>query len=242
VLGSRYVERLDEIGLLLGEDVPVLPRHPPLRRLPARWRPEGLPAGPSIAVRGRSTPAASPGAAFDRAGETLRHVGSVVHRELERLARDGAVAGLSDAGTRSRWRDELAELGVPLEVRAQAVELVATAVGRTLDDERGRWLLDAAHRAQATSFAVVGRVDGEFARVVVDRTFVDGDGIRWIVDYQTSSHEGAGLGAFLDGERERHRAQLERCAALVQRLGPEPVRLGIYFPLLGGWREWRAGE
>jgi len=242
VLGSRYVERLDEIGLLLGEDVPILPRHPPLRRLPARWRPDRLPAGPTVAVRLRSTPTASPGIAFDRTGETLRHVGSVVHRELERLAREGAAGACIDPDTRSRWRDELAELGVPLERREQAVELVATAVGRTLDDERGRWLLDAAHRAQATSLAVIGRVDGEFARVVVDRTFVDRDGTRWIVDYKTSTHEGAGLEAFLDGERERYRAQLERCASLVQRLGPEPVRLGIYFPLLGGWREWRAGE
>jgi hypothetical protein len=27
---------------------------------------------------------------------------------------------------------------------------------------------------------------------------------------------------------------------LVRTLGPEPVRLGLYFPLLGAWREWDA--
>ena len=73
--------------------------------------------------------------------------------------------------------------------------------------------------------------------VVVDRTFVDG-GVRWIVDYKTSSHEGAGLDEFLDREQQRYRPQLERYAALIGRLGPEPVRLGLYFPLLSGWREW----
>jgi len=26
----------------------------------------------------------------------------------------------------------------------------------------------------------------------------------------------------------------------MRKLGPEPVRLGLYFPLLGAWREWDA--
>jgi ATP-dependent exoDNAse (exonuclease V) beta subunit len=76
---------------------------------------------------------------------------------------------------------------------------------------------------------------------VIDRSFVDDQGRRWIVDYKTSSHEGAGLDEFLDRELERYRPQLERYAELAARLGPEPVWLGLYFPLLGGWREWRPG-
>jgi hypothetical protein len=78
--------------------------------------------------------------------------------------------------------------------------------------------------------------------IVVDRTFVDDAGVRWIVDYKTSAHEGAGLDAFLDNERERYRPQLERYARLLSALGPQPIRLGLYFPLLSAWREWDAGE
>jgi hypothetical protein len=29
---------------------------------------------------------------------------------------------------------------------------------------------------------------------------------------------------------------------LAQRLGPEPVRLGLYFPLMRAWREWAAAR
>jgi len=75
---------------------------------------------------------------------------------------------------------------------------------------------------------------------VIDRAFVDAAGVRWIVDYKTSRHEGAGREEFLDREQERYRPQLERYAALMRKLGPEPVRLGLYFPLLGAWREWDA--
>ena len=60
---------------------------------------------------------------------------------------------------------------------------------------------------------------------------------RWIVDYKTSSHEGADVAGFLDRERERYQAQLARYASA---LGAAPgTMLGLYFPLLAGWREWR---
>jgi hypothetical protein len=58
------------------------------------------------------------------------------------------------------------------------------------------------------------------------------------VDYKTSAHEGADREGFLDRERERYRPQLERYARL---LGREQCTLGLYFPLLNGWREWRPG-
>jgi hypothetical protein len=61
----------------------------------------------------------------------------------------------------------------------------------------------------------------------------DANGERWIVDYKTSSHEGADPEGFLDRERERYAAQLARYA----RAAGGGHRLGLYFPLLRGWRE-----
>ncbi|MCW5621848.1 MAG: hypothetical protein KIS79_12130, partial [Burkholderiales bacterium] len=77
--------------------------------------------------------------------------------------------------------------------------------------------------------------------VALDRTFVDEHGTRWIIDYKTSTHEGGELEAFLDREQLRYREQLERYARIMHALDGRQVRLGLYFPLLGGWREWTAG-
>lgn len=67
----------------------------------------------------------------------------------------------------------------------------------------------------------------------------DGQGIRWIIDYKTGSHEGSDINAFLDSEQNRYRGQLERYAALMQQWDKaHTIRLGLYFPLIGGWREW----
>ena len=56
--------------------------------------------------------------------------------------------------------------------------------------------------------------------------------------FKTSVHEGGGLDEFLDNELRRYRTQLERYAVLLSAMDERPVRLGLYFPLLGGWREW----
>ena len=66
--------------------------------------------------------------------------------------------------------------------------------------------------------------------------------MRWIVDYKASTHEGADLEAFLDREQERYRKQLEQYAALMQMLDHREIKLGFYFPLLKGWREWTIKE
>jgi hypothetical protein len=169
---------------------------------------------------------------FEWVGATQRHVGTVVHATLQRIAAHPEVNW--DAAI---LRSALAAQGVPPRNLDDAVGRVTAALKSTLADERGRWLL-AAHRESRTEFPLSGVIDGQMRHFVIDRTFVDDNGVRWIIDYKTSTHEGGGRDAFLDNERMRYHDQLERYAALVRRMDDRPIRLGIYFPLLQGWREW----
>ncbi len=45
---------------------------------------------------------------------------------------------------------------------------------------------------------------------------------------------------FLEKEKDRYREQLERYARLMMQRDSRPIRLGLYFPLLGEWLEWGA--
>jgi ATP-dependent exoDNAse (exonuclease V) beta subunit len=135
---------------------------------------------------------------------------------------------------------ELAELGVPPDRCAAACERVQAAIERTLEDERGRWVLglDGDLSDTASELALSGVVDGQILEGVIDRTFVDRDGRRWIVDFKTSTHEGGGLDSFLHEEVVRYRPQLQRYARLLRLLHPgQPVRAALYFPLMRQWRE-----
>ena len=116
---------------------------------------------------------------------------------------------------------------------------VQDALTACLTAERGRWVLGV-HAEGRSELRLTGKLAGEIVGVAIDRTFVDEHGTRWIVDYKTGAHEGADVAAFLDREEERYRSQLGRYAALMREMDSRPIRLGLYFPLLNGWREWRA--
>ena len=177
---------------------------------------------------------------FSWAGECVRLVGTVVHRWLQRIADDPAAWSRARIETLGpAIAHELASAGVPVAERRAAVERTLAALRTAIEDERGRWVLQqrAADARAASELRLSGLDEGEQVDIAIDRTFVEG-GVRWVIDYKTGSHEGAGVDAFLDREVERYRPQLERYARLVRGLGTEPVRCGLYFPLIGAWRDW----
>jgi ATP-dependent helicase/nuclease subunit A len=196
-----------------------------LRRLPKDWT---LPAAPPAV---KWTPSAAgreeTQVEFSWAGETARHVGTVVHRWLQRIAEDG----LKDwdakrvGQLKSRFEMELQRRGV--QDAARAAELVATALMNTLADERGRWLLGA-HPEAKNEYRI--RTPGRTH--IIDRMFREPDGTRWVVDYKTGRNEGADVERFLDRERERYAAQLKRYSEVMK-----DSRTGLYFPMHRGWRE-----
>ena len=105
---------------------------------------------------------------------------------------------------------------------------LGTALKNTLADDRGRWLLGphpvaiSEHRLRTPSRSLR-----------IDRYIEDEKGVKWVVDYKTSAHEGGGLDAFLDEQRERYAAQLNIYASAVGG-----AKRGLYFHLHEGWREW----
>jgi len=212
-----------------------------LRRLQDGWMPPALP--PAVAWQAGTLPPLPdelPPVEFDWASETTRHVGSVVHRALQQIGREGLapwsperikalVPGFSLA---------LARQGVPQDKLVDAARRVQEAVLKALHDPRGAWLFDTSHTQAKSEYPLSFDDHGQLATVIIDRTFIDKDGVRWIVDFKTGPHSGGGVEEFLDREQQRYRGQLEKYAAVLQQLDPRPVKLGLYFPLLGGWREW----
>jgi ATP-dependent exoDNAse (exonuclease V) beta subunit len=171
---------------------------------------------------------------FSWVGETARHVGSVVHRWLQRVA-DDALVGWDEeriAGMREAVSAQLAGRGVPDAELDWASDRVLAALANAITDKKGRWLLGPHERAYS-EHRLVALIDGERRRLVIDRLFVTPEGEQWVVDYKTSSHEGADVEAFLGREQERYAEQLRRYA---DALGGK-ARCGLYFPLLAGWRE-----
>lgn len=203
---------------------------PPLRRLlnwPVQAAEPGLPLPSPATVAGSML-------RYDWAGELARRVGLAYHRFVQHIAEDGIArwpaARCGELGP--AVVEELRALGVPQAHRDAAVRRVLLALENTLVDPRGRWLLQA--HTQAVSELDLGTWrDGRYQRRVIDRSFVDAQGQRWIVDFKTGTHEGGDVDAFVHNELERYRGQLQDYCTLMRQLDPvHPVRAALYLPLL----------
>ena len=209
------------------ESLCVVPRLRRFRELPT-------PTLSSVAVE---APAARP--EFLWAGHSAAQIGTVVHAVLQDIGRGDLTQWSTEIirGRQVRYARELALLGVDEDELEVSASRVVEALCAVLEDPRGRWLLEG--RAISESelpMTLVGQECLEHVRI--DRTFVDDDGLRWIIDFKTSTHEGGELEAFLESEVERYEDQLARYASAIARIDERPIRVGLYFPLLQAFRYW----
>ncbi len=220
-------------------DVRAPPEVPaqPIRRLAGDWSAPDLPEMAALAHLPISHQSLEP-PEFSWVGETARHVGTVVHSALEGYAAAARLPGTGEiASRRDFYIYQLRRHGVPETDLQAAADTVLRALTRTVNNDRGRWIFAPEHRDARSEWSLTGIAAGRLTNVKIDRSFLDEDGTRWVIDFKTSSHEGGGVDTFLDQEMARYRAQLETYVALVRGMGSAPVRAGLYFPLLDAFRE-----
>jgi ATP-dependent exoDNAse (exonuclease V) beta subunit len=234
--GDAAAPALDPNGAAAGVEIP---RPPPqlVRRLINPWSLPKLATTPELPHLPISHQSLEP-PEFSWVGETARHIGTVVHAALESYA---AVSELPTKAAIEAERDfyiyQLRRHGVPEGDLPRATSIVIEALTRTVNSARGRWIFAAEHHDARSEWALTGIAAGRLTNVVIDRTFIDSDGMRWVIDFKTSRHEGGGLDAFLEQEMARYRPQLETYVALARGIDTTPVRAGLYFPLLDVFRE-----
>jgi len=158
-----------------------------------------------------------------------RHVGTLTHSWLEQIADH------PDSWSLERVRQQvpkfvvqLNQLGVPNEELHKASELVSLNLRQTLSDEQGIFLLSK-HEQSVSELALERQEGTGFKTYIIDRSFIDKKGVRWIVDYKTSTHEGSGLEHFLSQQQSYYSEQLENYATLFAELESRPIKLALYF-------------
>jgi ATP-dependent exoDNAse (exonuclease V) beta subunit len=210
---------------------------PSLLRLPADFvapAPTAPPRTSSLRIAGQPEGSIRP--EFDWAGAIAQAVGQVVHFELHRLVQAGRAPGTLKPDPVA-WRRLLRELGIDDVHLPEALARVGRAIVGLSRSEIASRLLDPGAAEGRSELALTAYIDGVVQSLRIDRSFVDATGLRWIVDWKTSSHEGGDLDAFLDNELARYTDQLRRYALVMKRYDGRPQRVGLYFPLLDAWRE-----
>ncbi len=174
------------------------------------------------------------------AGPEAAPVGNTLHTILQQVAEHG-VEGWNQRHTEqaihTMERLLIAE-GLSGELLESAVARCKNGLTKTLGSKRGRWILSGNHKDAHCEWALGFMQNGQACHRIIDRSFIDEKGVRWIIDYKTGSHEGSDLNSFLDNEERRYARQLEDYRELLRKMeNDRPIRMALYFPAFDGWRE-----
>ena len=73
---------------------------------------------------------------------------------------------------------------------------------------------------------------------MLDRTFIDNKGVRWIIDYKVGIDTHDNVAAYLQQQKHSTKDSWRVMLDFSHNKRARPVRLGLYFPLLSQWCEW----
>lgn len=226
-------ERGDDVVEIDEGKMYVVPR---LRRSARGWalpRPPELPTAISDSPNMPNTD--DKAVEFYWVGTAARHAGTIVHRWLHAMVQDGDLpdaAHLSATDEMTRlWAQDLRVASEDLGFVCKRVRLALSGI---LGDPQGRWILEGDGCAE---LALTGLWQDSIESIVIDRVRIDDQGIHWIIDYKTSTHEGGDLEEFLSHETDRYRQQLQKYVGIYRHYANVPVKAALYFPLLQQFRE-----
>ena len=162
-----------------------------------------------------------------------RLAGTLVHQILKRLAEqplpiDCKAWCVQQAPS---WRLQLQQLGLAQDHLEQGLARVERLIRNCLEDQRGRWLLDYSHQQSACELPISFDNGSRTQHWVVDRTFIDASGQRWIIDYKTASCPAEfSFDDFIEQECQRYRPQLSNYARAFAAMETASIRCALYFP------------
>ena len=126
------------------------------------------------------------------------------------------------------WKLSLRPLQLPSVEMERILNHMKATVLKTLSDPKLNWIFDNQHREGACELGISRMHNGHTQQFVIDRTFVDQDNTRWIIDYKTSQQQPDQTESeFIQRQTEKYRSQLENYRDLMKAVENRNTRLAL---------------
>ena len=166
----------------------------------------------------------------DQQSELPSILGTLVHRVFETYvsAPDRALFLRDLKSLEPHWRLAIRYLDLQHETEDEAIAFIHESVRRTLETPSLAWVFDDQHLDSECELELSQFQSGQLRNFVIDRTFVDQNDIRWVIDYKTSKPSaGQTIDSFVAEQRENYRSQLDSYRSLFRRIESRPIRTAL---------------
>jgi ATP-dependent exoDNAse (exonuclease V) beta subunit len=171
--------------------------------------------------------------------QSSQTIGIVTHRILQLISQLGVTwwTNRNEQEQQIYLFNQFHQLHVTKELLASSIKITKTILYKALNDARGQWILHA-HTDARSEFQFTVVLNKKIKKFVIDRTFTDSSGTRWIIDYKTTALSTNDVQVFLAQEQQKYLDKMHQYACAMQFIDQAPIRLGLYFPALPAWHEW----
>lgn len=170
---------------------------------------------------------------------TPRIIGTLIHTIFQNLSKLGFSWWDEKTITiqNTYLKKQLLRAGLLPKNINNAINSIQRAILNAKKDQRAQWILQP-HSEANSEFSVTAIINDEIRPLIIDRTFIDEAGTRWIIDYKTSVSETEHVDVFLKKEKKKYEEQLHEYYHAIKQMDSRPIRIGLYFPLIPAWYEW----
>ena len=166
-----------------------------------------------------------------------KQIGEIIHYCLMRIAQ--GKLDLNDASQLKKlepvWRSKVESF---TENPGNIIEEIHQQLEACRQHEQFTWMLIDEHTDQGSELSLSDFSGDSRQEYIIDRTFRDAEGQRWIIDYKSSRPaDKETLESFLDRQDKQYRGQLIAYARLYKEFENVPVRMALFFTAIPRFRE-----
>ena len=155
-------------------------------------------------------------------------LGILIHEELFVRTRNGLLGSPLNL---KEWTQKFHSDGFS----ATDIDWICTEASRQLNvinnDSKARWFLSSDRIAGESETNYTAYLENQLVDIQIDRTFIDNENIRWIIDYKSAV--GINNEQFLNLQISKHRSQLIRYGRVMEALDRRSQKLAIYLTSIG---------
>ena len=157
-------------------------------------------------------------------------LGKLIHRELNWLSQTTQRENIFNTERIASWQQFLRAEGIVDKEIAFLVEKTQCQLNNVLSHDKGQWIVSPNQKEASSETTYTAVLEGELTEIVIDRTFVDDDDVRWIIDYKTSAvNEDLSLAELRRECQRKHSEQLSRYATVMRLCGAREIKCAVYY-------------
>ena len=158
-------------------------------------------------------------------------IGNFIHEALQTfLLKNDLLSKYSLDIQKERWQQNLLRHGFKLDTIQNAVEYIEDSLHKTLLSKELKWVFDHSQTESVAEYELQSKDTDVIQNHVIDRSFVDLEGIRWIIDYKsTKKPEHTTEDQFIVNQVALYRPQLQRYRNLFRTEQNKGVKTALLF-------------